>query len=430
MVADVSKLVKLFDAVAPADKLPERKALAADASTDDVGQAFSTAFGEARKRVAALAEGEKRNAADGALSQIFVAAAGVGGLARLVGTPKDPSTVPAEMRQQMAYWHGRIEGLQEGLNALTGLPDNVNRDVGLINLMQLASGAVGVIQWIDAEREQLQKNETYASFDSQLALIYWPEYPLFRWQPNLLHYSFDRLAATVKHTTLMVSRLAAPTFDLAAKLVDTALLVEKTGLHGKVYLDARGMIYNPQIDARGEHREYDQSLRDLSARLQRHTKLTVVLDNKSDVFAAGECPDAALYCGWYAPGKYVDAFTWVSGAVGYHMADSEAQTLTTPGSKVWCNAMLERGVCATLGPVYTQPYTSAFPLPDDFFSLLLTGRSTLVETYYRTVPVASWVMVLVGDPLYNPFKSKPELNESDLPERLRPPSAPAASSAK
>jgi hypothetical protein len=80
--------------------------------------------------------------------------------------------------------------------------------------------------------------------------------------------------------------------------------------------------------------------------------------------------------------------------------------------------------------VYTQPYTSAFPLPDDFFSLLLTGRSTLVETYYRTVPVASWVMVLVGDPLYNPFKSKPELNESDLPERLRPPSAPAASSAK
>jgi uncharacterized protein (TIGR03790 family) len=133
-----------------------------------------------------------------------------------------------------------------------------------------------------------------------------------------------------------------------------------------------------------------------------------------------------LYCGWYSPGKYVEAFTWIPGAVGYHMADSEAQTLTTPGSKVWCNAMLERGVCATLGPVYTQPHTGAFPLPDDFFSLLLTGRSTLAETYYRTAPLASWVMVLVGDPLYNPFKSKPELSESDLPERLRPPSAPAA----
>jgi hypothetical protein len=29
-------------------------------------------------------------------------------------------------------------------------------------------------------------------------------------------------------------------------------------------------------------------------------------------------------------------------------------------------------------------------------------------------------MVLVGDPLYNPFKSHPAMEEADLPETLRP----------
>jgi hypothetical protein len=33
---------------------------------------------------------------------------------------------------------------------------------------------------------------------------------------------------------------------------------------------------------------------------------------------------------------------------------------------------------------------------------------------------SSWQMVLVGDPLYNLFKSRSLLDESQLPERLRP----------
>ena len=101
------------------------------------------------------------------------------------------------------------------------------------------------------------------------------------------------------------------------------------------------------------------------------------------------------------------------------MASSEATHLRTPGNQVWCNAMLEDGVCATLGPV-AEPYLVAFPLPDDFFSLFLTGRYTLVETFYRTKRFNSWQLVLVGDPLYNPFKNHPQLGEDDLPDRLKP----------
>jgi hypothetical protein len=99
----------------------------------------------------------------------------------------------------------------------------------------------------------------------------------------------------------------------------------------------------------------------------------------------------------------VDAFDWVPGAVGYHLASAEATTLRDPSSQVWCKKMLEKGVCATVGPVY-EPYLVAFPRPDEFFSLLLRGDLTLVECYSLTNPFNSWMMTLIGDPLYRPFK--------------------------
>jgi hypothetical protein len=75
--------------------------------------------------------------------------------------------------------------------------------------------------------------------------------------------------------------------------------------------------------------------------------------------------------------------------------------------------MLQRGVAATLGPV-AEPYLAAFPRPAEFFGFLLTGRWTLVECYYRTLAFNSWMMTLLGDPLYNPFRDHPQLSPEDV----------------
>ena len=152
--------------------------------------------------------------------------------------------------------------------------------------------------------------------------------------------------------------------------------------------------------------------------------MTVVSDDKEELFQPGSCTDAALYCGWYSVRRYIDAFEWKPGAVAYHLASFEAKWLREPAKddkpeeKPWCPYMLEDGVSATLGPVM-EPYLSAFPLPDDFFPLLLTGKLTLAEVFYRTKRCNSWALVLVGDPLYNPYKTTPMLDAKDLPERLR-----------
>jgi hypothetical protein len=66
--------------------------------------------------------------------------------------------------------------------------------------------------------------------------------------------------------------------------------------------------------------------------------------------------------------------------------------------------MLEKGVAATLGPV-AEPYVQTFPMPDVFFGLLIDGRLSLAECYGLSTPFWSWQMVLIGDPLYRPFKN-------------------------
>jgi hypothetical protein len=59
-------------------------------------------------------------------------------------------------------------------------------------------------------------------------------------------------------------------------------------------------------------------------------------------------------------------------------------------------------------------------MPDDFFPLLMTGKLTLAEVYWRTCPLTSWKMAAIGDPMYTPFRQNPAMRVEDLPERLRP----------
>ncbi len=259
---------------------------------------------------------------------------------------------------------------------------------------------------IDFKLKSLTGRDTAAAVDSELALLLSPLYSLTAWQPNpqALFYNGDK---KLEKGVLMVSRLDAPTPELTLGLIRTAIEVEKTGLTGKIYLDARGLT------GKDGYSKFDEEIR-RTAQVLTPGIMPVVLDNKPALFGPGEAPSAALYCGWYSIGKYMDAFEWSKGAVGYHVASSEAVSIHYPKSGHWVKNMLERGVIASIGPV-SEPYLLAFPYPSLFFQLLMSGKYTLAEVYALTNPVLSWRMILIGDPLYNPFKNNPAIKISNLP---------------
>ena len=66
-----------------------------------------------------------------------------------------------------------------------------------------------------------------------------------------------------------------------------------------------------------------------------------------------------------------------------------------------------------------EPYLAAFHDPKAFFPLLLTGKLTMAEVYWRTTPVASWMISFIGDPLYTPYRVHPALDFKDLPIDLQ-----------
>jgi uncharacterized protein (TIGR03790 family) len=270
-----------------------------------------------------------------------------------------------------------------------------------------------------AELERRERHlawaESEAAVDSELSLLWWDHYELRRFLPNPLHWQMPDAVRAANPPVVMTARLDGPTVALVKGLIDQAVEVERTGLEGKVYVDARKIGYDPKADPGYGYGGYDESLREMARLLQRDAKLSVTLDDEPGLFAPGSCPDCALYCGWYSLANYVDCCRFVRGAVAYHIASSEAVSLRNPNSKLWCKCLLEHGACATLGPV-AEPYTIGFPKPAEFFGLLATGKYTLVECYHRTNLLTSWMTVLVGDPLYNPYGKAPRLTE----EQVRP----------
>jgi uncharacterized protein (TIGR03790 family) len=239
-------------------------------------------------------------------------------------------------------------------------------------------------------------------------MLWWDNYELRRWQLNLLNFQVPERLRKGKPPTLMVSRLDGPSAVLVKRLIDVSIAVERKGLAGKVYVDARGIQYHPASDPGYGYGGYDESLREMARLLGRQAKMAVTLDDKPELFKSGSCSDCALYCGWYSLANYVDCCKFVPGAVAFHIASSEAVSLRDPKSKLWCKCLLENGVVATLGPV-AEPYTIGFPKPAEFFGFLVTGKYTLVECYFRTALLNSWMTVLVGDPLYNPYGKTPKL---------------------
>jgi uncharacterized protein (TIGR03790 family) len=253
----------------------------------------------------------------------------------------------------------------------------------------------------DSNIAEDQIHDPVASVDSELSLVTINHYPLGGWLPN--PYFLGSVAAATTYTTdkvLLVSRLDGSSPALVRRIIDDAFDAEQNRLTGIAYFDARWPA-PPKNQEVHDYKFYDRSIH-RAARLTRKF-LPVELDANSTLFAPSSCPAAALYCGWYSLGQYIDSFTWRKGAIGYHIASAECTTLKKKDSSVWCKRILETGAAVTLGPV-GEPYVQAFPVPDIFFKLILEGRTSLVEAYYKSTPFISWKMVLVGDPLYRPFK--------------------------
>lgn len=237
--------------------------------------------------------------------------------------------------------------------------------------------------------DRLKGKGSGAAVDAEIALVKVGDYPLQNWLANPFFVGFENRqddSQLRREQVMMVSRLDGPNPAVVIRMIDESLEVEKSGLRGKAYFDARWPL--TQKKNLNSYALYDASLHKAASLTQKIGSLDVHIDQRERLLQNGEAPDAALYCGWYSLGAYVDAFDWRPGAVAYHIASSECATLKKPNSQVWCKALLEDGVAATLGPV-AEPYVQASrrrSSSSPFFLTVIIRSLNPISSVFPTCP--------------------------------------------
>jgi uncharacterized protein (TIGR03790 family) len=282
----------------------------------------------------------------------------------------------------------------------------------LRELMAEYFGLFGEIESVQAQLDYLSSDGTVSAFDNELALLWWKYYNRSRWLMNPLNVRFNGRPPP----TLMVCRLDGPQEGTATQIILASLKAEKEGLKGRIVIDSMGGSRpDGKPDTEGGYRAFDEKLARLAQLINTNTKMPLTFDRRHPVLPPNSIKDVAIYAGWYSVRNYVPSCEFKAGAVGYHIASYEMLSLRTDNEKGWVAGLLNDGIGSTLGAV-AEPYLSSMPSPDEFFPLLLTGKLTLAEVYWKTTPNVSWMISFIGDPLYTPFKVNPQLK----PEQLSP----------
>jgi uncharacterized protein (TIGR03790 family) len=361
-----------------------------------------------------MPEGPERQPLIQTITQAMAKLSGPAGVLRAAVVGKGQQDAPTQEAMR-----NLAEQVRKAGEEMVVLQERRNDRESRSRMRQLAGDGYGMLDQARVVRshlDYLSSGSTMAAVDSELALLWWSFYKRSQWQANTLSYQMPEGLAAPR--TLMVMRLDAPQAGMVRDLILMSLKAERDGLKGRVVLDGRGLAPRGESIKSGGYAWYDQSISRLAELVRTKTKLPLLYDESPTVLAAGSAKDVALYCGWYSVRNYVPACQFNPGAVGFHIASFEMVSLRNPQEKGWVRGLLNDGVAATLGPVH-EPFLAAFPLADDFFPLLLTGKLTLAEVYWKSAPTASWMMSMIGDPLYVPYKTNPALRIQDLPVRLR-----------
>jgi len=238
------------------------------------------------------------------------------------------------------------------------------------------------------------KGHDEASVDSELAMFGVEGVPMDGVLQNKFYQDERSITEANMPFLVLTARIDAASLATCERMIHDAVEAEKTGLWGRAYVDIANKI--PQGD---------QWLEEV-VKADDAAGITTVVDRYNDTLPKNyPMTDAAIYYGWYdwsVSGPFLNAsFRFRKGAVAMHLHSFSAQQLSDPNTN-WSAGLLERGAAVTIGNVY-EPYLH---LTHDFSILqkrLLAG-STWVEACWAAMPVTSWQGVVLGDPLYRPFR--------------------------
>jgi uncharacterized protein (TIGR03790 family) len=348
----------------------------------------------------------------------------------IVYSPTDPNSTAVAAHYQAA--RGIPNANLCGITAPTGYSVDYTDYVNLIrNPIRNCLTALGpknilyiVLAYLRPLALQATATLTY-SVDSFLADI-WDQYTtqFFNPVPPAVHryyaesqsqgnsfVPFQSLAAyrTTSRAQLIYSvwRLDGATPAVADAQVDSVMAATAKGgppvsaVTGSLANACVDMTYLPQGDPDSAYTTANWDLYRVAGFLTAANNFNVVVDSMETSFGVGSSPDClntGLYAGWYNYGSYNNAFSWDLGSIGWDL-DSGALVDTRSGPW-WGTGAIAKGIAVTSGPM-AEPYLEGIARPAVVLSLL--EGANVGDAFLRNTRWLKWMILNVGDPLYQPF---------------------------
>ncbi|MCP5462490.1 MAG: TIGR03790 family protein [bacterium] len=205
---------------------------------------------------------------------------------------------------------------------------------------------------------------------------------------------------------VLTARLDGPTVSVIKSLIDNAVYAENHSNllnNGIMWIDNRNLtndLYNGF---------YSQAERYIATSILplKQMNLRYEHNTASALFADNTCMSTQYYYGWYSYWNFKEVFNGYlrPGSIAGHLDSASFYSVQNTGDNNWGIHMISRGATASYGSI-AEPYTFAFPVGGIMYDRLLRGFP-LIESYWASANTLRWRMILIGDPLYNPYKTPP-----------------------
>lgn len=211
---------------------------------------------------------------------------------------------------------------------------------------------------------------------------------------------------TPQYSMLCVSRLDGPTSELVKSIIDKALYAEKHSYilnNGTMWLDDRNLNFNLYDSFYSFAERFIQT----PAIVAKTNGINAQTDGTSSLFAINSCSDTLYYYGWYSYWNFKEVFNGYLkvGSIAGHLDSASFYSANNTGDNNWGIHLLSRGATAVYGAII-EPYTVTFPNGGIFYDRFFKGFN-LAESYWSSTNTMRWRMMLIGDPLYNPYAHDP-----------------------
>lgn len=225
------------------------------------------------------------------------------------------------------------------------------------------------------------------------------DYAFSKKTPNNL---FDRKVfkafdATDAVFALVVSRLDAPTVEIAKSMITNSDVIKKQYVvNGTFYIDP----YSNKTGVNAD--KYKNAMLDFQVRVLSSTNLdswsTTFLDPYIDEVIPSVIDDSFIWS-WFTD-RSSSSFFKTTNAIrifAYNADNDGAATVRSLTGRRWPALAMQSGYAATAGSM-SNPGYDGFLFPTPFFTTLLNG-STIGEAFLFSQPYLNWTISVFGDPL-------------------------------